>query len=78
MAPKIIELALCKDFNTLFFACVCFMYILFIAMPVAPMVNIHIPINPSIAITSPIKAARIGRKNGRKIKKPTIPHPLYI
>jgi hypothetical protein len=70
--PKIIELALSKGFDTIFFVFICLMYILFITIPVIPIINIHIPIKQIKPIIIPIIAAI----NGRKIKKPIISRPL--
>jgi len=72
MIPKIIELVLNKGFDTLSFVFVWFMYILFIAKPVPPIIIRHIPIKQISPIINPIIAAI----NGRKIKKPIKSHPL--
>jgi hypothetical protein len=70
--PKIIELVLNKGFATLFFVFICSEYILFIAMPVPPMIIRHVPIKQIRTIIIPIIAAI----NGRKIKEPIRSHPL--
>jgi hypothetical protein len=70
--PKIMELVLNKGFDALFFVSICFKYILFIAMPVPPIIIRPIPIKQIRAIIIPIIAAI----NGRKIKKPMKSHPL--
>lgn len=70
--PKIIEVILNKGFDTLFFVFICFRYILFIAMPVPPIIIKHTPIKQIKAIIIPIIAAI----NGRRIKKLIKSHPL--
>ena len=70
--PKIIELVLNKGFDTLSFVFIWFMYILFIATPVPPIIIRHIPIKQIRTIINPIIAAI----NGRKIKKAIRSHPL--
>jgi len=70
--PKIIELVLNKGFATLFFVFISFEYILFIAMPVPPIIIRHIPIKQTRKIIIPIIAAI----SGRRIIRPIRSHPL--
>lgn len=70
--PNIIEVILYKGFDTPFSVFICFKYILFMPMPVQPIIMRPIPIKQIKAIKIPIKAA----KNGRINKNPTKSHPL--
>ena len=56
-----------QDAILILFVFICFLYILFIAIPVPPSINRHIPIKQRKARIIPI----IATINGRKIKKPT-------
>ncbi|NRZ12705.1 hypothetical protein DFR90_005303 [Clostridium beijerinckii] len=65
MLPKIIEPILNEKFNALSFVFICFKYILFIPMPVTPIIIKPTPIKQIRAMIIPIIAA----KNGKKIIK---------
>ena len=71
--PSITEIIFKNGFEGLFSIIITFEYILFIPIPVPPIITRHIPIKQINAIVIPIIAAI----NGKKIKNPTLSHPLH-